>query len=286
MYIQDLDEETPELKRKNLSELKNPTKKIFSDQFVVHPIPTFSIPTKRIKYIHNTLKYSLGSCPETIEELYSQIKHSLDVTEPIKLSYKDKENDKITLTTTENYQEALSTVSVLVLQVSSKSQVYERSTSADPIFSIRKCVESLKAVFSIVIGGRIVGIGTVINTRLALTTSKVLPSFEIAKSAFALFENSSFQFDFNPDEVFLSIDDLLILSFLAPFSLIDITPVTIDGHIVVRDNDTIYTLNQPICEDFKNSIKKLFVQNALGDRVYYDSNTACGPSGSPVFNAE
>lgn len=243
-------------------------------------------PSKRIKIKYKDFKYSLGRCPKTIEDLYDLIKATLNILGNISLYYKDNENDKITITTTYSYLEALNQNNVLELEVLVNSSSYQTVVCKDSEFEIRKCVERLKAVFSVVIGGRVVGSGVVTNTKLALTCSKVLPSPEVAKTAFAIFDSSGFQFDFNPEEVWVSIEDLTLITFLAPFSLVDIAPIEINGSLVPRDNDVIYTLHQPQFQDLKYSIKKLALKEVLGNRLYFDSSTQCGPAGSPIFDNE
>ena len=154
---------------------------------------------KRIKLNYNNLKYSLGKIPLSIEELYNIIKSTINFSGAITLSYRDQENDKIILTTYESFQEILQRISVFELDITVKNILNQNILLKDEVFELRKCIETLKGVFSIVIGSRIVGSGIVTNCRLALTASKVLPTPEIAKTAYALFENSGFQFDFNPE---------------------------------------------------------------------------------------
>lgn len=240
----------------------------------------------RVKIRYNASLYSLGQLPISLDHLNFLSKSVLSIENDLIFSYIDSDNDKITLTTSESLQEALSISPILILEVTSQCSQFVHPTEKDQKFEIRKCINALKSIFTIVIGNRTVGIGVLTNSRLALTSLKALPSIEIAKSAFALFENNSFQYNFDPDSCWICIEDLVLTAFSAPFSLLELFPIKINSALVPKDHDLIYTLSHPIKNNIKDRIKRLSIREVIGDFIYFDSISSCGPSGSPVFNTE
>lgn len=161
---------------------------------------------KRIKLFYNDQAYVLGVLPSSIDELNKAARASiqnLSSISHISFYYYDNEDDEIILTTPEGLSEALDHFNTLKIHIKcgTKSKLRERLKQSDPSFNIRACYNCLRGVFSIIICNRVVGLGIVTNNRLALTTSKVLPTPEIAKTAYAMFDRQGFQFDFDPSQL-------------------------------------------------------------------------------------
>jgi len=230
--------------------------------------------------------YGLGVLPESFEALEALVKKTLPSNQQFGLFYKDSEEDLVQVTTTEALKEAASLQTRPLKLFVKDKQVTEspRLQLEDRTFGIKQCFEKMQAVFSVVVGTRVVGMGTVVNDRFAVTSSKVIPNQNTTTLAFGLFGGQTFQYVF--EKLLVSGKELSLLSFEAPFALGDIKPVSLNTRTELKQGDAIYTLGAPEDNNPKASIKALQVKEVSGSKLYYDSSSPCGPAGSPVFDSD
>lgn len=237
----------------------------------------------RIKITYNGLKYSLGSVPQTYSEALNKIQAILKTTNCTNIYYLDPAGEKVVVNSDESYSEAISMHNISEFEVQCHKET--RKIQKDQEFQVRKCIERLKSIFTIVIGGKVVGVGILTNNRLALTSAKTLPNLDVTKSAFAIFESSGFQVNFDVKSLWLTINDLTLTCFESPYCLISLKPISLKNFIIPKPTNPIFTLHKPIKKNLKSSVKRLEIREVIGNRVFYDSINPCGASGSPVFDA-
>lgn len=73
---------------------------------------------------------------------------------------------------------------------------------------------------------------------------------------------------------------------MAPYSLFDFRPIGISAFLTPREGEKIYTLDMPQNNDPKCAVKVLELKDVIGPKLFFDSRSPCGPSGSPVFDSE
>ena len=76
---------------------------------------------------------------------------------------------------------------------------------------------AMRAVFKIMRGLEILGLGVLINKRVGLMSSRIVPNREMAYAMMAVFEDEKVECALNPDELFVVNEDIAICAFKATY---------------------------------------------------------------------
>lgn len=132
----------------------------------------------RIRLRYNDHLYSLGDPPESYDHLVTRIKVTIpDLANKrnLEISYIDAEGDSIVITTTYSLNEALACHEKLQLSVTSTRITKTLKQVKEPIFEVKLAEKRFGAMFTVAVQNRMVGMGIVVNERVALTTKRVIP---------------------------------------------------------------------------------------------------------------
>jgi hypothetical protein len=244
---------------------------------------------KRVKVIYEGEMFLLGSTLPDYQLLVSSIKSSIPSLAYMHsfLIYSKEGDGDFIINNSQALLELFELNTTIKLEVK-LARVSQRRmvNTTDKVFPFRKCLNVLKSCFNIVIGGKVVGLGVVINSWLALTAAQNLSSEEQARSAVALFDLNSFPYHFNPRELFIISDGITVVSFENSIKLINVRPFDIENRFVPDEGSLIYTFHQPTIGNTKFTIKSAQIKAASRSRLDYDTIKPCGPKGSPVFDCD
>lgn len=244
---------------------------------------------KRIKVIYEGELYLLGSVPPIYSTLISVIKSTIPSLAYINhlLIYSKEGNQDFIINNSQALQELYDLNLTIKLEVRLARVPHRRVlNTTDKVFPFRKCMNVLKSCFNIVIGGKIVGLGVVINGWLGLTAAQNLSSEEQARNAVALFDLNSFPYHFNSNDLFICSDGITVVGFENPIKMINIQPFNIENRFIPDEGSLIYTLHHPLLSNTKFTVKSAQIKASNRSRLDYDTIKSCGPKGSPVFDCD
>ncbi|OMJ83351.1 hypothetical protein SteCoe_15754 [Stentor coeruleus] len=245
----------------------------------------------RIKFHYRSQVYSLGKIPASIDELYDLVLRTLP--EPIHPSslnifYTDSDCDQISLTTTDSLKEALfynPDCLHLSIEIQNSYQEDNNPIFSEEIIDITNLWKSLKAVFSIFYDKKFSGLGILVNLRLGLTTTKVLPSIESATNATIYFEDCPAPIKINPQNFFVIAGNVVFFSFQSTFALFELEELSL-SFTTQKNIGKGLTLARIENNDVLGKIKYVNIKQSLGRRLLYECYSPCGPIGSPLFSED
>lgn len=245
----------------------------------------------RIKLKYNHQLYNLGGIPSTFQELLSSVSRivqDLPNTSNLDISYTDNEGDIIHLTNTDALLEAFRhTNGTLLLQIQPARRSQPKKVALkDDILLLQIAYEKCSAVFKVLVDNHCKGVGIMIDDKVALTSPQVLPNEHIASQAVAVFDSGTEPLYFQPAELWIACNEFVLVSFKKSHGLVEIQLIHLEHDYQLVDNVQILTLSEAVNEDILHELKYINIRDVIAGRLYYDTHTACGYAGSPVFDCD
>jgi hypothetical protein len=99
-----------------------------------------------------------------------------------------------------------------------------------------------------------------VNRRTALMSSRVIPTREAAYDVECVFEDEKVVVVFNPDELFVTNEEITMVAFKATYSLSEIDELHIDPFNIQPEGSSIIALHAPVNDDPKWAFKWLDIR--------------------------
>lgn len=200
------------------------------------------------------------------------------------LSARDQDGEDLTITTQLAYAQAVerATHSVYLHVTPRHSLQKAAELPIDYEFPIKAALDSLRGVFRVVSGSRVIGLGCLLANGLGLVCRRIIPDAEVADRLVALFEDPDFQYEFDSRKFDLVSDHLTVVGFKAHLA-IRVRPIE-RADSLMEEGQVFYTLAKPVKSDVKASLLRIEVKEIVTGLRIFITKDACGPAGSPVFD--